>query len=838
MASLVRIKKPAYTKDTNIYGIDNIPKVYIPLPELYTLTVEKGAHISAGQSLGVALGREVPILSSVSGIVAGILNLGDREYIEIHNDEKYKLCPSIKPCGQRLSQMKVEDIIERIRLCAIPDWKALSESAGKAKRFALNCLDSDPYSFDKKCAVANYAKEIVGGAKIVLKVLGLRLCEIIEDRKNTDEINLLVDCIGDSKFFDIIDIDLKYPMGEAEHIIAHLPENEDLRDDELFVIDAHTAAAIFRAFSQGMPYIKRLVSIGGTAAGVCGCYELPLGTPVKYIAERCTEPLKKSEFTAVTGGVMNGTAADELEGFIGCDTHSIAFIKNTDLCIKQSDCIGCTRCDRACPEGLLPSVFISEQEKNYAHAIYASGMDRCTDCGACSYVCPAGIPICEVARGEADTRLPDGRQRTYKKKKSPFIKHPENVRSVNSDFLLTLFMLLAWSVFCHGPRALLIAFISVATSVLCELVYNALTKNGTRGILNLGSAVCGLLGALTLSVDVPLYAPAITAFFSVIILRGAFGGGGKNLFHSAFGARVLASLIFHDAFVYAPRNYTTFDYIIGNTEGALGETSVILLCAVFIYLALRKIISAIIPALTLSTFWAVSFLVAPAASTADYARTMLIGTGIIFVSVYCSTEYQTAPKSTLGKVAYGALVGALAALIGRFTSYEGAYISAIAASALTPLFNRFYTAAQAPLYAEGEEYEEPKAEDAAEEANENAEQDTEHLEEAEKAEEAAPAYLFITEEENGEEAELGSELAYETFENLRPAILRNETSEDESENEQEPDTEEIADGDDESESKKDFSQTMEFSDAKADELLELLAKEIGLGYDKKSENDK
>ena len=837
MASLVKIKKPAYTKDTNIYSIDNIPKVYIPVPELCTLTVEKGESVLVGQLLGVALGHEIPVLSSVSGVVAGTIRLGSCEYIEIHNDGKYKLSPSVKPCEQRLSQMSAHDITERIRLCGIPDWKALSESVGKAKRFALNCLDSDPYSFDKKCTVANYTKEVVGGAKIVLKALGLRLCEIVQDRKNTDEINLLVDCIGDSEFFDIIDIDLKYPMSETEHIIAHLPDSEELQDDELFVIDAHSAAAIYRAFAQGMPYIRRLVSIGGSAADRCGCYDLPLGTPVKYIAERCTEPLKKSEFTAVTGGVMNGTAASELEGYITHDTHSLAFIKNVDLCIKQSNCIGCTRCDRACPEGLLPSVFICEQEKSYARAIDASGMDRCTDCGACSYVCPARIPICEVARGEADTRLTDGRQRTYKKTKAPFINHPESVRSVNSDVILTLLMLLAWSVFCHGPRALLIAFISVAAAVLSELAYNALTKGDARGVLNLGSVVCGLLGAMTLSVDVPLYAPAITAFFSVVILRGAFGGGGKNLFHSAFCARVLASLIFHDAFIYTPRNYTTFDYIIGNTEGALGETSVILLCAAFIYLALRKIISAIIPALTLSTFWAVSFLIAPAASTADYAKTMLIGTGIIFVSVYCSTEYQTTPKSTLGKVAYGALVGALAALIGRFTSYEGAYISAIAASALTPLFNRFYTAVQAPLYS-GEEYEEPKAEDAAEEANENAEKDTEHLEEAEKAEEAAPAYLFITEEENGEEAELGAELAYEAFENLRPAILRNETSEDEPENEQEPDTEDKADGDDESESKQDFSQTMEFSDAKADELLELLAKEIGLGYDKKSENDK
>ncbi len=809
----IKIKKPAYTKDTELYKIERIPKVFIPVSEGYTVTVGEGDRVLVGQLLGIALGHQVPLHCSVSGTVVGCVSIDSKEYIEINNDGKYELCSDIAPCEKRLSQMSAEEMTDRIRLCGIHDWKRISDAKGKALRFAVNCLDSDPYSCDKKTAVANYTKEIVGGAKIILKILGLQLCELVIDRHNTEEINMLIDCIGESKLFDIIDTKGKYPLGEKQRIITHLPNTEELDESSLFVLDVHSTAAVYRAFSQGMPYVRRTVSVGGSAALEDGCYDIPLGTPIKYISDQCVDRELTPEFSCVVGGVMKGTLSEGSNALVCEGTHTVTFMETHELNVRVGACIGCGKCDRACPEKLLPSVFISEHEKDFNYAIDASGMDYCTNCGACSYVCPASIPICEVADGDTSILSPERRYKKRKKEKAPFISHPESVRSINFDVILALVILLSWSVCCFGLKALIVACISVGTAVLSELLFNLLTKSGAFGVLNLSSVSCGLLVALTLSVELPLYVSAICAFFSVMLLRGAFGGNGKNLLHSAFGARVLASLFFHDAFVYTEHKYTLFDYIIGNTEGALGETSLILLCSVFAYLSLRRVISVITPAAIISTFAIVSFLCAPASNAVDTVKIMLIGTPIVFVSVFCGVEYSTIPKSAIGKVAYGALLGAIAAVIGRYTSYEGAYIAALIASVITPLFNRMHDADTEPL-------------DFDESANAPI-----YFENIGNEAEEAQEYSDISEQDYGEEALSEPQIEVEGMPSEDEQAADDETSVfDNFTLEAFSDTSADRETSEESErlDSLDFSQTMDFSDAKADELLDLLSKEIGI----------
>ncbi len=693
----IKIKSPSYSRDTELYSLKHIPKVYIPVPQGYTLTVKEGECVKAGQLLGVAFGRQIPLYSSVSGTVKGTFYDNGKEYLEIENDEKYEPSGDIAPCPKRLSQMSDDEIIERIRLCGINEWKKLEEMKGKAKRFVLNCLDGDPYCFDKRCVCIRYAREIINGAKIILKLTSLRLCEIVIEHSNLEGINSLIDNIGSSSLFDIIDTKAKYPYTEQQRIITHISDDGNFEEDEVLVIDAHTAAAVYNAFSLGMPYITRAVSVGGSASDESGCYSIPLGTPIEYIRDYCVNKEKTPVFSTVTGSIMKGELVRGELSVIEQDSHFVCFINKSELTYRVSECIGCGKCDSVCPEKLLPSVFISEHEKDFTFAKDKSGMDWCTNCGACSYICPAKIPICELANGKTKILSPEKRYKKATKKNSPFIWSAESVRSMNFDIVFSLLVLLSWSVFCFGIKALLIALISVSTAVFTELAYNFLTRSGSFGVLNLSSVVCGLLGAFTLSVNVPLYAPVITAFISVMFLRGAFGGNGKNLFHSAFGARIIASLLFHDAFVYQARKYTDFDFLIGNRDGALGEISVILLCAVLIYLLIRRIISIITPALIISTFAVVSFLLTPSAYEADSVKITLLGSSILFVSVFSGIEYSSVPKSKTGKMAYGALLGALAAVIGRFTDYEGAYISAVIASLLTPLFNRFYCANTEPV---------------------------------------------------------------------------------------------------------------------------------------------
>ena len=56
-------------------------------------------------------------------------------------------------------------------------------------------------------------------------------------------------------------------------------------------------------------------------------------------------------------------------------------------------CIGCGRCDHACPETLSVSRIRLLMEYGMTDGLEKYDPDHCTGCRACSYVCPARIDV-------------------------------------------------------------------------------------------------------------------------------------------------------------------------------------------------------------------------------------------------------------------------------------------------------------------------------------------------------------------------------------------------------------------------------------------------------------
>ena len=684
----IKLKKPSFTNDTRISTLKNLPEVLIPISDNHTITVREGERVLVGQLLGVSLTPDTPLLCSVSGTVGGTFTVGGNEYLRVVNDNKYEQSSDIAPCQKRLSEMSREEMIERIRLCGIPEWKAL-DRADSVKRFVINCIDEDPYTSAKKCILKNRQRELIGGAKIVMKLLSLRLCEFTVEKNATEAINDLVDCIGESALFDIVETEGKYPLGENERIISQLPDAEETEDNELFILEPDTVCAIYRAFAKGAPYVRRAVSIGGSAADKCGTYLLPIGTPVKYLTNHIVDKEKSQHsYSIFKNGVMRGSRLTTADGVITSSTHSLIYIKKNELTARVDSCISCGRCDSACPDKLLPSLFIEKHEADYDTAINLSGMDLCSECGACSYVCPASIPIVEIAKGDKETLKPNNRLKKREIKRAPFIRSKDSTTTINADFIFTLIALLGWAMCVFGSKVLGICGVCTLSALLSDFLFSLLTKGGVRSPINLNSITCGMLCAMTMTTRVPLYVCAIAPFFAIMIIRGAFGGCGKNIIHSVFCARIFVSLLWHDAFVYPERSYTIFDRLLGNTAGGFGEISVIILCACALYLMLRRALSILPIISTISTFAVITFLTSEAGNAINAVPLSLFGTAIIFVSIYTSAEMSTIPKTPTGKIAYGIVCGTLSAVIIRYTDSEGAYIASVIASLATvPLFN-------------------------------------------------------------------------------------------------------------------------------------------------------
>ena len=694
----IKLKKPAFTKDTHLYTLKSIPEVLIPVEQYHTVTVNQGDHVKIGGVLGVSFSAQTPLLSSVSGTVGGVYNIKGHEYIRIVNDNKYQLSNTITPCKKRLSEMSREEMIERIRVCGISEWKQLCTAKGIA-RFIINCADSDPYANKNKCIIKNKRSELIGGAKIIMKLLSVRLCEFVIEKNETEAINILVDSIGDSKLFDIVEISPKYPYGEPERLLTQLPDSETLSEEELFVLSPDVVCAVYMAFAKGIPYVRRAVTVGGSAAYAKGTYLLPLGTPVKYLTDNVTSKENGAEpFSVIKNGTMSGSFATTEDAVITSSTHTLTYINNSELSLNTDACISCGKCDRVCPDGLLPSLFIEKHSDNFTDALGLSGMDLCSGCGACSYVCPAKLPIHEIAREDASLPKPNEYHKKRVQKHAPFITSTDNATTINLDIALCLAVLLAWSVCVFGTRALIVSLVCVASAVVSDLLFSLLTKLSLRSTLTLSSLVCGLACAMTMTVRVPLYLCAAAPFIAIVLVRGAFGGRSKNIIHSVFCARIFISLLWHEPFIYPERAYTMFDRILGNTAGGLGEISALLIAVCALYLIIRKITPVTPIIATLSSLSIITFLTSETGNAANNMSISLLGSAILFVSVFNSSEYSTIPKGITGQIAYGIVCGSLSALIVRFTDHEGAYIAAVLASLATvPLFSRIRQAEPLPL---------------------------------------------------------------------------------------------------------------------------------------------
>ena len=63
---------------------------------------------------------------------------------------------------------------------------------------------------------------------------------------------------------------------------------------------------------------------------------------------------------------------------------------------KQSACIRCGRCVRACPMKLMPLKIASAIQQGNTDEAATFGALDCIECGTCSYICPGGVPVTQL----------------------------------------------------------------------------------------------------------------------------------------------------------------------------------------------------------------------------------------------------------------------------------------------------------------------------------------------------------------------------------------------------------------------------------------------------------
>lgn len=292
---------------------------------------------------------------------------------------------------------------------------------------------------------------------------------------------------------------------------------------------------------------------------------------------------------------------------------------------------------------------------------------------------------------------------------SPHTFSKTTTQKIMLDVIIALLPATILSVVFFGLNALLIVLTCVASSVLFEWIFQRICKKNTT-IEDLSAVVTGLLLALNLPAAnyKDIWWPCVVgSLIAVVVVKGLFGGLGKNFANPAITARVILLLAFssvgstiHPVISDITSGATPLgvlggsegtlpsllDMLLGIRGGALGETSVLALLIGGIYLLCRRVITWHAPVGFIATVFILAFLTK---LDLNYALYQMLSGGLFIGAFFMATDYVTTPSRPLGRLIFGIGCGLITSAIRIWGSYpEGVSFSILFMNILTPYIDR------------------------------------------------------------------------------------------------------------------------------------------------------
>lgn len=273
-----------------------------------------------------------------------------------------------------------------------------------------------------------------------------------------------------------------------------------------------------------------------------------------------------------------------------------------------------------------------------------------------------------------------------------------------------------------GIRSLFVILVSVAACLLCEYLFDVITKRSTKTIQDGSAVITGILLALTLPPTVPFWQLILGDFVAIVIVKNFFGGLGQNVWNPALGGRAFLFISFPsaigaswidpatdavtsatvlsqvksgsvacDSFFMGNGHFAGLfqykdlyrDFLTGQRGGCIGETCGLLIILAGLFLILVRVIDwrtplAFIGTVTLCNLIAGNDIVLG-----------ILGGGLLLGAFFMATDYVTTPVTKPGRLLFGLGCGIITFLIRQFGGYpEGVMFSILFMNCLTPFLTK------------------------------------------------------------------------------------------------------------------------------------------------------
>jgi len=407
------------------------PIQYSPIPDEVLLSlgqslgapakaiVNKGDAVKTGQL--IACGEafiSANVHSSVSGKVVKIDDVDDQSgfrrqaiIVAVDGDEWLDSIDRSTDLKKECNLSSVE-IIEKIHEMGIVGLggatfptkvKMMVPHGKKAEILILNGVECEPYLTADHRLMLEKGEEVLVGATILMKALGVNKAAIGIEANKPDAIAHLNTLVKEFPGIEIVSLKVKYPQGAEKQLIKavtgrEVPSMKLPIEVGCVVNNVGTAFAVYEAIQKNKPLFERVVTVTSKGFAKPSNYKVRIGTPISELIEQAGG-LPDSTGKVVSGGPMMGKALNSLKAPVLKGTSGILLFKEDESKrFVVQHCIRCARCVSACPMGLEPYLL----EKQVLNQVYdeaeRNGIMDCMECGCCQFTCPSARPLLDYLR--------------------------------------------------------------------------------------------------------------------------------------------------------------------------------------------------------------------------------------------------------------------------------------------------------------------------------------------------------------------------------------------------------------------------------------------------------
>lgn len=378
-----------------------------------TPLVKVGDRVTLGQKIGEGKGLCAPVHASVSGTVVAVK---PRPYpggssmmcVVIENDGRDTPCPDLQK-RDSVSDLSAEELIAIIREAGItgmggagfPTSVKLSSALGKVDTVIVNGAECEPYITADDRLMRELPEKVAGGLRVILKILRPERAAVGIESNKPAAIEAMRAALDEN--VELLPLKVRYPQGAEKQLIqavtgrcvppAGLPAAVGCA-----VFNVATCAAIYDAVYEGMPLVRRVVTVTGRAIARPSNFSAPIGTAFSDLVEAAggfaSEPYK-----IFCGGPMMGIAQYTLTAATIKGNNALTCYSMADKHeVENPHCIRCGKCVEVCPMHLMPLFLHRAVSKADAEKLDSLHVADCIECGCCAYTCPAGIPLVQSFR--------------------------------------------------------------------------------------------------------------------------------------------------------------------------------------------------------------------------------------------------------------------------------------------------------------------------------------------------------------------------------------------------------------------------------------------------------